>query len=123
MRALKNLGISFIYSVIFILGLTLLLTFFNYINFIKDGMFSFFMIFNLVVSIFVGGFIIGKRSTKKGWFEGLKFGIIFLVFLILINILGFNSKLSMKYLLFNIIIIISSIFGGMMGIGFRKEKK
>lgn len=122
MRCLKNIGISCLYSYGFIFVLTFILSFFNYINFI-EGMFTFFMVFNLILSVFIGGFVCGKRSLKKGWLEGLKYGFVFLFIITLLNILGFSSNLTIKYFVFCCIILVSSILGGMVGIGFRHEKK
>lgn len=122
MRCLKNIGISCLYSYGFILILTFILTILNYINFI-DGMFIFFMLFNLILSVFIGGFIIGKKSLKKGWLEGLKFGFVFLIILSILNYLGFSSNFSFKFFVFSCIILVSSILGGMIGIGFKAEKK
>lgn len=121
MKCLKNIGISCLYSYGFIFVLTFILSLFNYINFI-DGLFTFFMIFNLVLSVFIGGFICGKRALKNGWLEGLKYGFVFLFILTLLNILGFSNSLSLKYFVFSSIILVSSIMGGMIGIGFRHEK-
>ena len=122
MRCLKNIGISCLYSYGFIFVLTFLLSFFNYVNFI-EGSFTFFMIFNLVLSVFIGGFVCGRRSLKKGWLEGLKYGFVFLIILTLLNILGFSNSLSLKYFVVCSIILVSSILGGMIGISFRREKK
>ena len=107
MKCLKNIGISCLYSYGFIFVLTFILSLFNYINFI-DG---------------IGGFVCGKRSLKKGWLEGLKYGFVFLFILTLLNILGYSNGLSVKYFVFSCIILVSSILGGMVGIGFSKEKK
>ena len=120
MKCLKNIGFSCLYSYGFIFVLTFILSFLNYINFI-DGMFTFFMIFNLVISVFIGGFVCGKRSLKKGWLEGLKFGFVFLFILTLLNILGYSNSLTLKYFVFSCIILVSSILGGMIGIGFKKN--
>ena len=122
MRCLKNIGISCLYSYGFIFVFTFILSLLNYAN-IVDGMFTFFMIFNLVFSVFIGGFVIGKRSLKKGWLEGLKYGFVFLIILTLLNYLGFSTGVSLKYFVFCSIILVSSILGGTIGIGFSKEKK
>ena len=120
MKCLKNIGFSCLYSYGFIFVLTFILSFLNYINFI-DGMFTFFMIFNLVISVFIGGFVCGKRSLKKGWLEGIKFGFVFLFILTLLNIFGYSNSLTLKYFVFSCIILVSSILGGMIGIGFKKN--
>ena len=122
MKCIKNIGISCLYSYGFIFVFTFILTLLNYINFI-DGAFTFFMIFNLVLSVFIGGFICGKRSLKNGWLEGLKYGFVFLIILSILSFVGFNSKIGIKYFVFCSIILVSSILGGMVGIGFSKEKK
>ena len=79
MNCLKKIGISCLYSFGFVLFLTFILTFFNYFDIFDGGFFTFFMIFNFVFSVFLGGFLIGKKSLKKGWLEGLKFGLVFLI--------------------------------------------
>lgn len=122
MKNIKNIFLSFILSIITLLITTLLLSIFNYIDLIKDNIISFFMIANIILSTFIGGLSIGRKTNKKGWKEGLKFSFLFIIFLLLINILGFETKLNIKYIIFNIIIIISSVFGGMVGINFKKQK-
>lgn len=123
MKSLLNIGISFLFSIGFLLVLTFILTLFNYFDIINNGLFIFFEILNLILSLFIGGFIIGKKSLKKGWLEGLKLGIFFVIFLILLNYLGFNSSINLKFIVFSLIIVISSIFGGMFGISLKDSKK
>jgi len=123
MKVLKNIGISIFVSFVLVLVLTFILTVFNYFDFINNGFFVFFLIFNLVVSIFVGGFIIGKKSNKKGYLEGLKFGFAMCFILFLLNYLGFEKSMNLKFVVFNLIILVCSMFGGMVGISFRSSKK
>lgn len=123
MKVLKNIGISIFISFVLVLVLTFILTVFNYFDFINNGFFVFFLIFNLIVSIFVGGFIIGKKSNKKGYLEGLKFGFVMCFILFLLNYLGFEKSMNLKFVVFNLIILVCSMFGGMVGISFRSSKK
>ncbi len=122
MNYLKSLGISFLYSIVSLLVLIFILTLFNYINFIDGGFFVFFMIFDLIFSVFLGAFILSRNCNDKGWFEGLKFGFIFLLIISLLNYFGFSYHFNLKYLVFSIIIIVSSLLGGMIGINFKKKK-
>ena len=69
----KNLGIMFL---IFIIG-TLLFTILSYFDIIGSKMLSFLEIFTIIISMFIGGFLTGKKSKTKGWLEGLKIGCIF----------------------------------------------
>ena len=123
MKVLKNIGISILVSFVLVLVLTFILTVFNYFDFINNGVFVFFLIFNLIVSIFVGGFIIGKKGNKKGYLEGLKFGFVICFILFLLNYLGFEKSMNLKYVVFNLIVLVCSMFGGMVGISFRSSKK
>lgn len=123
MAYLKKLGLACLFCFGLILVLTFVLTLFNYINFINNGLFVFFMIFNLILSVFVGSFVLGKRALKKGWLEGIKFGALFLIIVALIDYLGFDYTFNVKFIVFSIIILVSSLFGGMVGISFRKEEK
>ena len=123
MKVLKNIGISIFVSFVLVLVLTFILTVFNYFDFINNGFFVFFLIFNLIVSIYVGGFIIGKKSNKKGYLEGLKFGFVMCFILFLLNYLGFEKSMNLKFVVFNLIILVCSMFGGMVGISFQSSKK
>lgn len=116
MKYAKNLGFSLLFIIGSLLILTLLLTFFNYFNLFSNGLVSTFKIIIPIISLFAGGFFIGKKSSKKGWLEGLKLSLIFTIILILFNLLGLGNKLDLKNILYYLIIIISCMFGGMLGI-------
>ena len=118
MNFIKNVGISILYTTISILVLTLFISILSYFNIIGDKAVSLFKIFTLIISLFIGGIYIGKKSTKKGWLEGLKLGLIFLILLIIFNL--FMKTFTFKNILYYIIIIISSIFGSMVGISIKK---
>lgn len=115
MKYLKQYGIpSLIMVVSFILS-TLLLTLFSYFDLINDSTLSLLEITIMIIIMFIGGFLIGKKSKNKGWLEGLKIGSIFIIILILINIL-FIQSFSFKNIFYFVILIISSMLGGMIGI-------
>lgn len=121
MKYLKNLGMSFLYIIGFILILTFITTLFSYFNIINDKVTSIIKIIIPVISMFIGGFYIGKRSLKKGFIEGLKLGSLFSIILIIFNYLALNNSFKFKYLLFYIILITSSILGSMIGINRKKQ--
>lgn len=116
MNYLKNLGVSIIYIVIFILGLTFLFTLLNYINLLNNTVINIIKIIIPVISMFIGGFIIGKKTGKKGWLEGLKLSLIFIVILTLFNYLGLKSNLSLKTIIYYLMLIISTMFGSIIGV-------
>jgi len=122
MKYLKKLGFSFIYILSTLLIITFIITFLNYFNIISDKVISIFKILIPILSLFIGGFYIGKNSNNKGYLEGLKLGSIFSIFLIIFNFLAFDNSFKIKYLLFYLILIISSILGSMIGINKRKKQ-
>lgn len=121
MKYIKNLGLSFIYIIVSMLLITFIITFLNYFNIISDNIISIFKILIPIISLFIGGVYIGKKSNKKGYLEGIKLGLFFSIFLIIFNFLAFDDSFKLKYLLFYLIIIISGMFGSMIGINKSKR--
>ena len=119
MNFVKKLTSSMLISITSFILLLLINTSLCYFNILKgNGI----IIFNLaipIISIFIGSFNIGLNSTKKGWLEGLKIGIIFFIIFTLLNILIYNSFI-IKTLIYYSIILISSILGGSFGISKKK---
>jgi putative membrane protein (TIGR04086 family) len=107
----KNLGIMFICLLIGNFILTLL----NYFELITGGIFSIFQIILIVLITIIGGFLIGKESKQKGWLEGLKIGLIFILIMTIINLL-FIKSFSFKIILYDFILLICSMVGGILGI-------
>ena len=121
MKYLKKLGYSFIYIFGTILVLTLIATIFSYFNITNDKVMSIIKIIIPVIAFIIGGFSIGKKSSKSGYIEGLKLGLISSLFIILLNFILFSSPFKFRYLMFYIILIISSSLGSMIGIMNNKE--
>lgn len=122
MNYLKNIGISLIYNIGCLVVLTFLLTVFNYFDIINGGLFTFFMIFNFVFSVFLGSILFGRNFLSNGWFEGLKYGFIFLCIISVFDYFLLSFHFNFKFLVFSIIILFSSVLGGMVGINFKKKK-
>ena len=123
MNYLKKVGISLLYIIGIIIVATMLITILNYFNIITGTALTISKILISVISMFVGGFTIGRRSSKKGWLEGLKLSGIFLIILALFNYLGFDNAPELKNLVYYIIIIISCIFGSIIGINKKIDNK
>ena len=123
MNYLKKVGIALLYIIGIILVATMLVTVFNYFNIITGTALTISKILICVISLFVGGFVIGRRSSKKGWLEGLKLSLIFLVIISLFNYLGLGNAPQLKNLIYYSIIIISCIFGSIIGINKKIDNK
>lgn len=124
MKYLKNLGISLLYIIIPILVLTFLSTLFNYFGLFNNSIMKIVKIIIPIVSMFIGGFIIGKKQGKNGWLEGLKLGLIFLLILTLLNMFGLNGSFSIKMVIYYLILTIATILGSIVGVNkFKPNNK
>lgn len=123
MNYIKNISFSILYIILTMLVLTFIITILSYFNIINDKFVSILKIIIPIVSLFIGGFFIGKNSDKKGWLEGLKLSLIFLILLLIFEYLALNKSFELKNILYYLIISISSIFGSMIGINKRKNNQ
>ena len=121
MLFLKRIGKSLGISLILLLGLTLLVTIFNYIGLIGTKIVNAFSYITPFISLFIGGVILGKESINKGWLEGIKYGIICTIIFMIFNYLAFDSLFNLSNIILYIITLIASILGGMIGINLKKN--
>lgn len=96
-----------------ILGL-FLLTFFNYFNIISDKVMSVLKMILTIGTFVFGGFYLSRKSNKRGFLEGIKIGSIITVFILLVTLLGLNSSFEWRNLIYYLILIISSMTGGII---------
>ena len=111
---------AYIYTFSILIISLIIITLFSYFNIFKPTLINILKLLTVVISMFIWSFIIGKNSIKKGYLEGLKYGLIFIVFILLINII-FIRYFSLKLIIYYLIILITSILGSMFGINFKKS--
>ena len=116
MKYLKNIVIclGLVLAIMFIF--TFFITVLNYFNIMNESITTVFKMIIPILSLFVSGIVMGKNSTKKGWLEGLKLGVLICILLFLFNILGLRNNFKINNILFYIILTFSSIIGSMIGI-------
>ena len=64
----------------------------------------------------------GKIATNKGYFAGLKVGGLFLLLLIIINLFTNKNIFRISTLIYYLVLVLASVFGGMLGINKKEEK-
>lgn len=117
---IKKYLISYGYTFATIFVGTFILTILNYFNIVTTNFTNITKLIILIFSIFIGSFILGKKSLKKGYFEGIKYGTLFTILLIIINLL-FIKDFKLTSIVYFLIIIISSTFGSMLGINKKRN--
>lgn len=104
---------SSIYTLCILIGSTIVITILNYFNVLMGNVLKITELLIPIISIFIGSYILGKSSNNKGYIEGLKYGMAWIILFLIINLISKNfTYLSLIYYLILIIIaIISSIIG------------
>lgn len=114
MRYLKNVGRALGYMSIIILVLTLIITVLSYFNVFNDNVIKVMKLIIPIISVFIAGILMGNRTNKKGIYEGFRLAIIIIsIFMFLSLIL---SSFKPQSLIYYLIIIISTIFGSIIGV-------
>lgn len=101
-----------------ILLLTLLLSILNYFIKLPSNIIK---IIIPIISIFYSSIILGKNSTNKAYLEGIKFALVYIIFIFLFSILIIKIKIKIDILLYYVILILTSMFGSMIGINSKKK--
>lgn len=109
---------SMFYTLSTILLGTIMITLFNYFNILKGIPLKITMLIIPILGLFIGGFLLGKVSTKKGFAEGLKYGIIWTLILISINLI--TKSFSLTSIIYYILLLLISTFSGVLGINKKK---
>ena len=118
MNYLKKIIISLGFSFIIFFISSFLFTFLQYINWLSPTILTVFFTISTIISFFIGGFIFGKKSLKKGWLEGIKLSFIQIIIILLVNLL--ISNMQIKNIIFYIILFISTTFGSIVGVNRKK---
>ncbi len=121
MDYIKNLLKSLLLTVGLLLFLILILTLFYHFDIISNNIYSIFKLIIPLLSLFVGAFTLGKKVTKRGWLEGLKLGGILIFLFFTISSIFFEGGFTLKLVLYDIILLIVSILGGMIGINKKQD--
>lgn len=114
MKYLKTLSLNILYTIIFFIILSLLLTAFHYFNIINYKTLTIAKIIIPILTFFLSGLLMGKKATKNGWLEGLKISLIIIIILLIVTIS--IGKFTPKILTFYLILILAGIFGSIIGI-------
>lgn len=102
---------------------TMLLTILNYFNLFTGSFFSILKFLIPLISLFIAGTLFGKQSKQKGWLEGLKLSMIFLLCFTILQWLVIKEPFQFGNLVYDLILMIVTIFGSMIGINLKANEK
>lgn len=114
---LKYIGIF----VIFIIGIAIGTSLINLTGF-KPNLINKLAVILTALSFFIVSSMASKNITEKGYILGIKLGLLFVIFMILINLIFFKSGFNIDRIIYYTILIISSILGGSFGKNLKIKK-
>ena len=108
------------YSLIYIILVSLILSLIYYFTNISYKNIGSIILFMTLIWFFVLGFKNGKMSKSKGYLAGLKMGLGFVLVLVIFNLI-FLRSFKISLLIYYLLLLMSSILGGMFGINRKKN--
>ena len=118
MYVIRNLFISLGYFFAILFVGTLLVTIFDYFSLLSIGIINILKLIIPIIGIFISSYRLASRSKKNGYLEGIKMGIIVIfIFVVMILLL---DKFSFRSVIYYVILLITSILSGMLGINRKK---
>ena len=118
-KYLLSLGLSFGLIIIFSFFINL----FNYFELLSGNIYKIILILLISLSIFVGGFYLGKNQVKNGFLNGLIYGLIICIIFMFISFIIVNEQFTISSLIYYLIIIITSISSAVIGINITSKEK
>ena len=110
---------SIIYTLSIILISTIILTIFNYFNIINGIPLKIIMLIIPLIGVFIGSFKIGRVANTKGYIEGIKYSIIWILLFLIVNLIIKNFTLTS--IIYYLIMMLLSSFAGILGINKKKN--
>ena len=113
---LKYLG----YYAIFLVFITFVFSLLNIFGLDNTVTNLLLFIFNFLV-FFIFGYKSGELAKNKGYLQGLKISLLFLIFLIIINIIIGTFNAILPTLIYYLLLVLSSTIGAMIGINKKED--
>ena len=101
--------------IIFLSGIVIIPIFLTLFNIFKINTNKIIIIIFGSILMFIIGLTLGKKVEKNGYLNGILLSVISIIILLMISLI-FRYKLNINTLIYYVILIISTVFGSMIGI-------
>lgn len=118
-KILESLGIA----IGIIIVSSLLISTLHILNILSKNVVTFLKIVIPIIALFTGSYLISKEEKTNGWKNGLLFGTIYFIIMFFLNLFIKGEVILLKQFLFFLILLVSSVLGGMMGVYFNQEEE
>ena len=119
----ETMGICLGIGLLSMLVTCFLLTILNYFNLVTGTFFTILKLLIPFLSLLIAGILLGKKSKSKGWLEGLKLSLGFIIIFTLIQLFFLEDPFRLTNILYDTILMMITIFGSMLGINMRANQK
>lgn len=119
MKNIKKYFVTFGSIVISLILFTLILTTVYYFDLISTGTYQVFKIAILVITLILNSILLGHNSLKNGYLDGIKLGVMLILFCTLVCIS--TNQISLHLILYHFILLCCTTLGSMIGIHTKKE--
>lgn len=109
MFIILELMITFIISLLNLIGL-------------NSGITTIILLISNILLFFMLNFFNARITLKKGFLEGIILGVIFILIMFLIKIILFNNSFKISTFIYYLILFITSIIGGMIGVNKKSDE-
>lgn len=113
-KLIKPVAILVASSVLYLIILTVL-HYFGVMKLASIGSVNFVV---MAIVTFIAGIFLGKKTSKKGYLEGLKLGSIVVISMFLVNVI-FYRHIDLYVFLYYLVLITSPTIGSMIGINLK----
>lgn len=109
-----------VFSIIWLAAGALLLSLMLHFSSMKESNLGTYSLVAHSISALAGGLTAGKRSERKGWYNGGLLGIIYGVIVMIVSFLAANAAPSWNSVLILGAALLAGALGGMIGVNLRK---
>lgn len=123
----KNIYSAYIWSFLLEIIVTALgITIFSAVMFLTEWGYEYAPVFatvSIALGCFVSSFFHAKKSGEKGFLSGLIIGVTSFLIILVISLIVDSGAMTVNTLFHFIIIMLSSMIGGILGVNKAKNKK
>ena len=112
------------YSTIFIiieLLISFIISLFNIIG-ISYGITQLIILISNIILFFILNYLNAQNWKKNGYLKGILLGSIFIVIMLILKFLFLNKEINITTIIYYIILLSVSMFGGMIGVNKKSNK-
>lgn len=119
MNNTKTYITSILISIILISIITFFINLLSHFNLINNNIYQIITTISICLSIFTGGYYLGKKKEEKGYKAGTIYGILICLTFIIGSLIS-KQNLTISSLIYYIIIILIGIVSSIIGINKKK---